>query len=135
MGEKNKLLSVGDKVTFESFESRVGSRALPDYQVRTVHTVRRYARWNRLTLMESSVKLEQFHESGAIQKADSSGRISRVFETVRPYTDSDGLAIEQIRQARRVLASLRDNDARLLALTTEELQSIADRLETIGKKA
>lgn len=133
MGEKHKLLSVGDKVTFES--RGFGSGSLPDYTVRTIATVRKSPRWNRLTLVESNVKLEQFHESRAIRRAETTGRLSGSIESIRPYTDADGLAIEQIRAARRVLAALRNNDARLLTLSTEELNTLATRLEAAESKS
>jgi hypothetical protein len=132
MGEKHKLLSGGDKVTFES--RGVGSGSLPDYTVRMVHTVRKSPRWNRLTLMESNVKLEQLHESRTIRRAKT-GRLSGPIEVIRPYTEADGLAIEQTRAARRVLAALRHNDVRLLSLSTEELHTLADRLEAAEKSA
>lgn len=133
MGEKHKLLSMGDKVTFES--RGVGSGSLPDYTVRTIATVRKSPRWNRLTLVESSVKLEQLHESRTIRRAETTGRLSGPIESIRPYTEVDGLAIEQIQMARRVLAALRNNEVGLLAFTTDVLQDIAGRLEAAGKKA
>ena len=118
---KPKLLKVGDKVTtiYQSTES-----GLPSVRAFTITGLRGAPRWNRLTLEDGS-HVEQLFHDGGLRRPKSNRH-----EELRVHTLADDAFAAQVEAALRFLRALRRGERKLLALSEQELDGIAERLES-----
>lgn len=122
MGVQKKMLAVGDRVTITYEDGLFHTRSLPRIVICTVTARKGYRYGAKHTL-----------DNGSVIHQTADGVLA---SNVRLYSPEDDGRVAQVQAAKRVDEVLRvDCPRRLLALSTEELTAIADKLEAAASAA